>query len=168
MLLDLRDELGDSASRQEVTIAFHVQEGTNLPIKNYKCRLNVEQYISRIMQVLSAKGARAITVKYDGEVVTGISFVLAVKGIPITFVLPCNVDGVRKCLFRTDADKSETHARRVAWAIVKDWVEAQVAIIEAGQATMEQVFLPYAVIADGLTAFDMFLQEASRQKVLTQ
>lgn len=139
-----------------------------MPIKNYKARLSPDQYAAKIMQCLATKGARAVTVQYESNVPSGLSFVITVKGMPISFLLPCNVDGVKRCLAKTNASKSDEHATRVAWAIVKDWVEAQMAVIEAGQVTMEQVFLPYAVIRDGFTAFDLFLNEASRQKTLRQ
>jgi hypothetical protein len=43
----------------------------------------------------------------------------------------------------------------VAWRIVKDWVEVQLALIESGQATLPQLFLPHAVRADGRTLFEV-------------
>lgn len=45
---------------------------------------------------------------------------------------------------------------RVAWRIVKDWVEAQMALIESGLAELPEVFLPYAVKPDGRTVYDEF------------
>jgi hypothetical protein len=32
----------------------------------------------------------------------------------------------------------------VAWRIIKDWVEAQLAIVEAEQVELVEVFLPFA------------------------
>lgn len=34
---------------------------------------------------------------------------------------------------------------RTSWRIIKDWVEAQMAITEAGLADVAEVFLPYAI-----------------------
>ena len=42
-------------------------------------------------------------------------------------------------------------AVRVAWRIVKDWVEAQMALVETQMVTTAEVFLPYAVMKDGRT-----------------
>ena len=37
--------------------------------------------------------------------------------------------------------------------IVKDWCDSQMALIDAGQAELAQVFLPYAQTADGETFY---------------
>lgn len=42
-------------------------------------------------------------------------------------------------------------AVRTAWRIVKDWVEAQMALVETQMVTTGQVFLPYMVLRDGKT-----------------
>ena len=42
-------------------------------------------------------------------------------------------------------------ATRTAWRIVKDWVEAHIALVETQMVTAPQVFLPYAVMRDGRT-----------------
>lgn len=56
-----------------------------------------------------------------------------------------------------NALKNEDQARRVAWRIIKDWVEAQMAIIQSGTAEMAEVFLPYVVHPEtGLTLFEEF------------
>ena len=55
-------------------------------------------------------------------------------------------------------------ARRVAWRILKDWVAAQLAIVEAEQAQMAEVFLPYAVESQtGQTMFQLFLEQHARE-----
>ena len=44
---------------------------------------------------------------------------------------------------------NEQQAQKVAWRIIKDWVEAQMAIVEAQMADVAEVFLPYAVTNTG-------------------
>lgn len=44
-------------------------------------------------------------------------------------------------------------AQRTGWRILKDWVAAQLAIIEAGLATLPEVMLPYALLSDGQTLY---------------
>lgn len=44
----------------------------------------------------------------------------------------------------------------VAWRIVKDWVEAQMAILESEQVQMDEVFLPYMVNNRGQTIFEVY------------
>jgi hypothetical protein len=48
---------------------------------------------------------------------------------------------------------NEAQAQKVAWRIVKDWVEAQMAIVEAQLADMAEVFLPYAITKSGTTLY---------------
>jgi hypothetical protein len=52
--------------------------------------------------------------------------------------------------------KTREQAARIAWRIVKDWVEAQLAIIEAEMASRPEVFLPYAQTNTGETIFQRF------------
>ena len=80
-------------------------------------------------------------------------------------MLPVNVRGTHKALqeaYRrgkvarryTELD----HAERVAWRVLKDWLEAQLALIEAGVADMTQVMLPYMQGDDGLTVWQRYLE----------
>ena len=48
-------------------------------------------------------------------------------------------------------DPSREQAVRTAWRIVKDWVEAQMALVETQMVSTQDVFLPYAVMQDGRT-----------------
>jgi hypothetical protein len=45
-------------------------------------------------------------------------------------------------------------AYRVAWANIKDWVEAQMALYETEMVDMPQIFLPFAVDSKGETLYD--------------
>ena len=44
-------------------------------------------------------------------------------------------------------------AERVAWRILKDWVEAQMALIDIEMARFEEVFLPYIQTNNGQTVY---------------
>lgn len=81
-------------------------------------------------------------------------------GEQVGFRLPANTPGV---LAAMRADKAvprslikTEQAERVVWRITRDWVRAQLAIIEAGMARLEQVMLPYAVTPSGRTLFEEF------------
>jgi hypothetical protein len=50
---------------------------------------------------------------------------------------------------------------------LKDWVAAQLAVVEAGAAQMAEVFLPYAMHSEGRTMFAMF-DEQYAQKALAE
>ncbi len=52
----------------------------------------------------------------------------------------------------------ELQAVRTAWRIVKDWVEAQMALVETKMASTTEVFLPYAIGRDGKTMFQKVVE----------
>ena len=39
-------------------------------------------------------------------------------------------------------------ATRVAWRILKDWIEAQLALLDTGMVELEEIFLPYMLQGD--------------------
>ena len=49
----------------------------------------------------------------------------------------------------------------MTWRIIKDWLNAQLALIEVGQAEMAEVFLPYALTNTGQTLFQRFTEEGA-------
>lgn len=132
----------------------------NMPILNYTTEISAEKSIAEIQKKLAKAGAQAVLSEYDDEgVVTHVSFRLMTAHGPIFFRLPANVEGVHKALQkdkRIDRPKYRTreHAARVAWRICKDWIEAQLAIVEAELADMVEVFLPYAQTETGETVYE--------------
>ena len=146
-------------------------------IKNYSTSVAEEKTVGEIMSLLAAKGARSIQIDYDtAGKCSGVKFVLQIENIPVPFKLPCNFEGVRKAMraecktWRTKQqfDKITDQVRRIAWRIVKDWVAAQMALIEAEQACLAQVFLPYVSYNDGTTAFDRFMLSVTQpERALT-
>ena len=69
------------------------------------------------------------------------------------FALPINVEATYKVLTAerilvTNEQARQEQALRTAWRIVKEWVAAQMALIETGMVEMEEVFLPYMLSGD--------------------
>ena len=66
----------------------------------------------------------------------------------VSFRLPAQIDRIYVLLQRDNKVprnlKTREQAARVAWRIIKDWIEAQLALVEAEQAEMVEVFLSYA------------------------
>lgn len=52
-------------------------------------------------------------------------------------------------------------AVRTAWRIVKDWVEAQMALQETQMVTTAQVFLPYMIMPNGKTVSENVIANPS-------
>lgn len=143
-----------------------------MAIKNYTTSIDVFKTVGEIQSSLAKSEASQIGVDYEGGQPVSVSFMLSVKGTEMLFRLPSNHDGVLRSLKSatgrnvTAKHRTPEQAKRVAWRIVKDWLEAQLAIIEAEVAQAEQVFLPYAVAKDGRTLFQHF--EASPRLMLSQ
>ena len=47
-------------------------------------------------------------------------------------------------------------ANRVAWRIIKDWIDAQMAVLETEMVEMEEIFLPYVLNKQGQTLYEAF------------
>lgn len=118
-----------------------------MPILNYTTTVSSDKTIGEIQRKLRDFGANAVLVEYgpDGEE-TSISFRYLCNGVMISFQLPVRLDAIYKILCEQCTPRYQTteQAARVAWRIIKDWVEAQLAIVEAEQAELVEVFLPYA------------------------
>ena len=131
-----------------------------MPILNYTTSIAVEKTTSEIQGKLARAGAQAVMTEYDDEqVLCALSFRMLCNGIMVSFRLPAHIDRIYVLLQRDDKVprklKTRDQAARVAWRIIKDWIEAQLAIVEAEQAEMVEVFLPYAQNpATGKTLFE--------------
>lgn len=137
-----------------------------MPILNYTTSIQAQKTAGEIQGVLAMKGAHSIAIDYEEGQPSALTFRLNIRGQEISFRLPCNWRGVEQTMRRDkkcpQRFKNSEQARRVAWRIVKDWVEAQLAIIESGQAEVGEVFLPYAITGNGETLFQRMTQDPSR------
>ena len=52
----------------------------------------------------------------------------------------------------TSPESRRQQAIRTSWRILKDWVETQMALLENGMVTMDEIFLPY-MLAGGQTFY---------------
>ena len=55
-------------------------------------------------------------------------------------------------MLKDDRDQAE----RTGWRNLRDWVLAQMAIIEAGMASVDEVFLPYLTDGHGNTLYTLY------------
>jgi len=132
----------------------------HMPILNYTTTISEHTSIAEIQRILAQKGAKTIMTDYDkSQRAVSVSFVIDFNGKDIHFRLPANFRGVQKEITRqTKAKKYHTEAQaiKVCWLIIKDWIVAQMAIIEVEQADLATVFLPYAVMNNDCTVSENF------------
>ncbi len=130
-----------------------------MPIKNYTTSVDSYKTITEIQQLLARAGAQKISIDNDSEGNPhALSFLMLWDTRPVAYMLPCNFHGILRAMKNnkkiTRSQCTTEQALRVGWRILKDWVAAQMAIIEAEAATLPQVFLPYAVTNTGKTVYE--------------
>lgn len=128
-----------------------------MALLNYTTKIEPETTIGEIQKMLSKHGVTAMMTEYDGPAVSAVAFKMNIKGQSMGFRLPCKWKSVLE-IFKNDAKVrsrggmvTREQATRVAWRVIKDWVEAQLALVEINMVTIPQVFLPYAIMKDGRT-----------------
>lgn len=138
------------------------------PLLNYSTKVPPSKSISEIHDALRRGGARAIMTEYDDEgEASGVAFSIIVADQQRSFTLPVRHDAVKKVLEQhrhsklTSTQKAylETSIKRpewVAWRVLKDWVEAQMAIVATEQVTLTQVMLPYMRVGTDKTLYEAF------------
>jgi len=129
-----------------------------MPLLNYTTTVPADKSIAAIQKALAKAGASTILHEYDqnGNIIA-LSFRIKFDDKDISFRLPTDWRVVQKRLEAQRVEpryRTQEQALRVAWRITKDWVEAQLAIIETQMVTTAQVFLPYAVTANGQTLYE--------------
>jgi hypothetical protein len=130
------------------------------PIANYTTTVTAAKSIGEIQGMLVAHGAKHILIDYENGEPVGLAFIVNTAYGDTPFKLPANIDRVCAVLNkqRVRSQVSKEMAARVAWRIVKDWVRAQMAILETEMVTIDQVFLPYMQIGkDGKILYQVML-----------
>ena len=128
-----------------------------MPILNYTTKIDADQTAGEIRIILRRHKAKKILEEYDEkDRLAALSFIIDTPTGEKGIRLPANVKGVVEALRKENVLKDYDHAERVAWRIIKDWTEAQMAIIDAGMASMEEVFFPYLLGPDNKTLFEQY------------
>ncbi len=132
-----------------------------MAILNYTTTVDSFKTVSEIEYILMKHKAKSIMKNYEGETITGLSFLIdtGIQQIPVK--LPVKVD---QCLEVLKKEKRENprkqikdtkeQAERVAWRILKDWIEAQMALLDIEMVRFEEIFLPYIEVPGGQTIYE--------------
>lgn len=120
-----------------------------MPIKNYTTKIPAVQTVGEIQGLLAQHGARKVMMDYsdDGRV-ESVTFGLLINGSLAGFKIDAKPDGVANVMKKDGIKCDSVQAERIAWRNVKDWIAAQLALVETEQASMQQLFLPYMVLGD--------------------
>ena len=131
-----------------------------MALKNTYSKSPVDQSLKEIENVLVGAGAIGISKGYEDGRITSLTFALKFKDNIINFKLPISWKKVQQVIKNEGIGKwdDDDYAYRVSWAIVRDWVSAQIAVLASENVTMPQLFLPYAVAPNGETLFDIVVK----------
>lgn len=129
---------------------------------NYSTTVPAARTIGRIQATLAKSGARQILTQYGaGGTPTGIAFQIDTSNGLRGYRLPADVAAVQQVM-RLDRSvppryRTPEQAERVAWRIIQDWLDAQLAIVATQMVTFDQVMLPYMDAGEGRTVYDLYL-----------
>lgn len=133
-----------------------------MPLLNYTTTIQAAKTVSEIQTILAKYGAKSILIDYDNEGhIKALAFLVSTAHGDMSIRLPITPDSILKVLYRQNVPtryKNKPQAIRIAWRIVKDWVAAQMAILETEMVEMEQIFLPYIIGDSGKTIYESFLE----------
>lgn len=134
-------------------------------IKNYTTQLSEDEIFKQIHKILASHGVKRTSFDYDdnGRAVA-IEFVVEAGNERLTFRLPARfkeaeplVAKARKAArLAASGEALKDASYRVVWTVIRDWLDAQMALIDIGASRLEEVFMPY-MIEGGQTLFEHFV-----------
>lgn len=132
-----------------------------MPIMNYTTTVDAFKTVSEIEYILLKHKAKSVIKNFDGETIVGLSFLIDTGYQQIPVKMPVKID---ECLAVLQREKQKNprsgikatreQAERVAWRILKDWLAAQMALLDIELVKFEEIFLPYIQMAGGQTVFE--------------
>lgn len=133
-----------------------------MALKNYTTKVPANRSVQEIQDMLQKAGAIGVLMEYEKGTgrIEGLSFQIDFDGQKMAFKLPLQWREAQKVLAQEGNNRAgdDDYAYRVAWRIMRDWVDVQVALITIKQVQLQQVFLPYAVQRNGHTVYENMIQ----------
>lgn len=133
-------------------------------LKNYTTQISAYKTIGEIMGILAKHGATRIAQDFDNGKVVAVCFAINTPFGEQSVRLPANVNNVMKVLQKQKVPTDYARAEMVAWRIVKDWIDAQMAILESDMVSMSEIFFPYMLNnpTTGETVYQLFVNKQLR------
>jgi hypothetical protein len=144
-----------------------MEEGGFEMLKNYTTKINFNQSLIEIEKLLISIGAKKIIKEYDEQGIPKaviFDFELEERRIPVR--LPARIDRIPEALRRHFNNNKDSGAKyrlkqamqspqNVGWRILKDWLEANIAIMQLDQINMMEALLPFSVMTNGQTLYEL-------------
>lgn len=135
---------------------------------NYTTTIAVEKTVGEIQRLLAKNGARSIQLDFDAEgEPIALAFQVETKVGVVGYRLPANIDAIHRVLTQQHQRGAvqrrfvtREQAGRVGWRILKDWVEAQMALLETGMVSLDELMLPWMIAGkQGETFYQLFASQ---------
>lgn len=136
-------------------------------ILNYTTSIDAGKTRGEVIGLLVSAGATNISLDFENKTCTGVSFYAHTPVGERGFRLPLRADAVLAALNRAYQSSriprrfaNSEQAERVAWRINHEWLEVQLALIEAGLAELGEIMMPYMIVGEqGQTAFQLMSEK---------
>jgi hypothetical protein len=121
-----------------------------------------EETMAEIQRVLRKYGLKKFMADYNGGEIVGCIFSVDIGGDEVGFKLPIRWEPLYALAKqgRTKYIRDKYQAQRVAWRIQLRWIEAQLAIVDIGQAAFQEVFMPYLMVNSHQTVYEKFSKQS--------
>jgi hypothetical protein len=137
---------------------------------NYTTTVSADKSAMECISILIKHGAKNVGMSLgEDRVPDGLDFVVSTPWGLQQYSLPINMSGTEKALKQAWRDgridprfTSPEHARRVAWRVIKDWLESQLALVEAGVADLPQVMLSFMKVSPDQTMYQAVVENQMR------
>jgi len=125
-----------------------------MPLKDYSTKISVHTTIGEIQGLLAKARVKHLMTSFDDSGnPTAVTFMVPTRHGDQGFRLPANVDRVHLLLSQQHSTgqidrrfSTREQAARVAWRVIRDWLAAQVALIEMEMVELETIMLPYLMV----------------------
>lgn len=132
-----------------------MEEKYRKALKNYTTKVPVSRTVSEIQKILLQFGASGIGYEYGADSrISSIFFKIeddsGIRGIKV----PSLWEKCKEVLIQQKQYRDDDHAYRVAMRNVKDWLDAQLALLATDMVEFRQIFLPYMTNIKGETLYE--------------
>lgn len=128
-----------------------------MALKNYTSKS--KNTFDVIQKCLASHGAQKLMFDYNSQgQVVALAFAMEIEGRLIGFKLPARIEQVEAVLTEakrwSSTQELKDQAYRTGWANIRDWVTAQMALVDTRMAQLQEVFLPYMAGKNGKTLYE--------------
>ena len=128
-----------------------------MALKNYTSKS--KNTFDVIQKCLASHGAQKLMFDYNSQgQVVALAFAMEIEGRLIGFKLLARIEQVEAVLKEEKrwhrSQELNDQGYRTGWANIRDWVTAQMALVDTRMAQLQEVFLPYMAGKNGKTLYE--------------